>query len=1337
MFLDPHKWHGSESWDTGSRVLVVAYSLKGFEKASEDHKRALREAGFPLPQSSREGCFGKDGVDGNSQASPSNTADGGVVASQETSGVSSALDRGVVASQETSGVSSALDGGVAASQETSGVSSALDGGVAASQETSGVSSALDGGVAASQETSGVSSALDGGVAASRETSGVSSDLEGGLLASRETGSVSRTLVGGDQASRFLDGSSGFQGTVFEPSSAVDRTLHAPCQVVGVRLGFGFEGENSQASRSNTADGGQGIFLDCRSQQSSGGSSGVARDEHAASGIRRSVQFEAVAQGRLTPGGSCRKGILVDGFSGRSGRKGKKVSWAADVQSDSVRKAQVFTCHACQLDSLGVCAVCERDVLGMDAVLASPLRPSGDSGVGGVRGAVREGVTGCGGVLGEGSWCGGALGVRDESLYAASVRPKAAPPEERSELSEASAVCKLLWGESVGQMNDHVSQGLVHNTGSPDGSCVERSVNSCDFEQRALKEVLRSEARSLDRAGNCRPEDVNHVQLLSDRICRLEEVCCKAGDVEASLLDSAEVLTSHTVPGEEVERHFELWRDAAVSELVSLLREKKALALVTKRTLEDYESAGTTVTFLPAKMVWLRKAGGRFKARLTARGNFMPVTAGAELAATGVDVCTLRIALSHAVKKEWCGAITDVATAFLNAPLLHRTRPRLEPPPMTTSSPESVIALRIPKVLTRNRCLEDFLPEHSEGEEWFMLVLRALYGLDQSPRDWSIVRDNDLSGAVVQMGERSFSLKQSRVDANMWFLQDSSDHLKAPGEFEPLAVLLVYIDDFLALGSPVAVRALLDTVSKLWKCGKVEWIDEVGKAAVKFFGFELRWSGGDLILSQYSYIEDLARRYPALKTSLTPLPPGTVAVEEVGSNSPEDLAACQSLLGELIWLACRTRPDIAYAVSRLAGLMTKNATAVRSLAHHLLGYVIGTADLRYAKEPVDEQWLSLWGSQQVLVQTDASFAPAGEKSHESTFLFVQGHLVGWLTARQPFMAASTAEAELLSTMTGFVYGRAQGYVCQELWGSKALLTVQNDNTAAISIVSGDSTNWRSRHLRIRSHVVRQAVRGGHLSLSHVPGEWNVSDAGTKSLSLPRLKLLREGMGLVNISVIAEKSAVRKLQGVVLVLTAVSAAGQSSEKVASSKGEWELLTLMFLTACTAIALWELCRWGLQVLVRAFQPRVLEPEQELEGALEGEEQPDHEDDLVELPHRPMVALNPVEPAPPPATEERRTLPVFDAGDPEAVDRAFRELEPGQQFVLRYVDDELVVQGRDEGGVFGVDSEGQRVNAGRWIREAEGRAAAEVLRQGTRAFLDRDSDSAAQRTTGVPTGA
>ena len=97
MALDPHKWHGSEPWDLGSRVLLVAYSLKGYEKASDDQKRVLKEVGFLLPRSSCEGCFEKEGVDGNSRVSPSNTAEGGVVASRETSSVSSSLDGGIAA----------------------------------------------------------------------------------------------------------------------------------------------------------------------------------------------------------------------------------------------------------------------------------------------------------------------------------------------------------------------------------------------------------------------------------------------------------------------------------------------------------------------------------------------------------------------------------------------------------------------------------------------------------------------------------------------------------------------------------------------------------------------------------------------------------------------------------------------------------------------------------------------------------------------------------------------------------------------------------------------------------------------------------------------------------------------------------------------------------------------------------------------------------------------------------------------------------------------------------------------------------------------------------------
>ena len=48
FFLDPHKWHASEAWDSGSRILVVAYAVKGVDKLEHTAVRELQGVGFPV-----------------------------------------------------------------------------------------------------------------------------------------------------------------------------------------------------------------------------------------------------------------------------------------------------------------------------------------------------------------------------------------------------------------------------------------------------------------------------------------------------------------------------------------------------------------------------------------------------------------------------------------------------------------------------------------------------------------------------------------------------------------------------------------------------------------------------------------------------------------------------------------------------------------------------------------------------------------------------------------------------------------------------------------------------------------------------------------------------------------------------------------------------------------------------------------------------------------------------------------------------------------------------------------------------------------------------------------
>ena len=73
---------------------------------------------------------------------------------------------------------------------------------------------------------------------------------------------------------------------------------------------------------------------------------------------------------------------------------------------------------------------------------------------------------------------------------------------------------------------------------------------------------------------------------------------------------------------------------------------------------------------------------------------------------------------------------------------------------------------------------------------------------------------------------------------------------------------------------------------------------------------------------------------------------------------------------------------------------------------------------------------------LIVHTDASFAAAAGRSHECAVVYQDGALISWVSSKQPFTAQSTAQAELLSTMTGYQLGRAHQYLASELFGGNA-------------------------------------------------------------------------------------------------------------------------------------------------------------------------------------------------------------------------------------------------------------------------------------------------------------
>ena len=148
-------------------------------------------------------------------------------------------------------------------------------------------------------------------------------------------------------------------------------------------------------------------------------------------------------------------------------------------------------------------------------------------------------------------------------------------------------------------------------------------------------------------------------------------------------------------------------------------------------------------------------------------------------------------------------------------------------------------------------------------------------------------------------------------------------------------------------------------------------------AVRYLGVEiLKCPGSDgFTISQQAYIQEL------LSSDIHPthLPAPREWVETAESQDDveeleeQDLRKAQKYVGEALWLATRTRPDVMFLVNHMSSLVSRKPLYVQRLATRLLAYLSGTSDLR----------LQLGGRQgsdkEVIIFTDASYAPFGRRS----------------------------------------------------------------------------------------------------------------------------------------------------------------------------------------------------------------------------------------------------------------------------------------------------------------------------------------------------------------------
>ena len=546
----------------------------------------------------------------------------------------------------------------------------------------------------------------------------------------------------------------------------------------------------------------------------------------------------------------------------------------------------------------------------------------------------------------------------------------------------------------------------------------------------------------------------------------------------------------TVGMQEVRSELQEWVAPAKKEYIAMTEELKAVRPVKRKEIDELPRV---VEFLPSKAVCTRKApDGRRKVRGVVCGNFASSSANEDTYASGADATQIRSLAKLAAMRGWSMAGTDIRTAFLHAPRRDDSK---------------TVVMEVPAI---------FRECGLAGKEEVWIIDKAVYGLTTSPKDWGVHRDSTFK-KMAWSGEDEEGLRwdmkfEVTPEPNLWRIMGSRKEGKETVE-KHMGFMSIYVDDVLMTGKKEVIIAAVGCIEKEWALSSLEWPS--AEEPLRRCGFEVWETAEGFDLRQSSYAKELVEKWGVLEKVEVPM---FKTPEEEEEPDPTMLRRAQAITGGLLWLATKTRPDLMAGVATMARNM-KSPKQVVDVGMVLLKYVNATVDvgLQYTK-------VSGWGARDHLsvkrhdklleVFSDISYGTAGDhKNVQGILVYFAGSPIAWEATKQPFVAQSTAEAELIGYCESLVAGRATAALPEVILGEQLTQKrIYGDNVAAIALASNGSGSWRTRHLRIRAASLRWALEDGGWSLTHLSGKQLVADGMTKSLNGQAFERFREDLGM---------------------------------------------------------------------------------------------------------------------------------------------------------------------------------------------------------------------------------
>jgi hypothetical protein len=395
--------------------------------------------------------------------------------------------------------------------------------------------------------------------------------------------------------------------------------------------------------------------------------------------------------------------------------------------------------------------------------------------------------------------------------------------------------------------------------------------------------------------------------------------------------------------------------------------------------------------------------------------------------------------------------------------------------------------------------EEIFMEQPEGyvepgnEHKVCLLLRSLYGLKQSARQW-------YKHLRASMKTWNFSESIAGDIAVFTKIDDAGN----------IVVVVVYVDDLSILASTLALIAEFKA-----RIASIYRFTDVGEIT-HFLGLRVLRNRKTRTISidQQHYIEKIVERFD-FETAPPKWTPMTSSSKLVASHHPTADSALQkryqSMVGSLMYAMLGSRPDICFAVNKLAQYGSNPDEEHLAAAQRVFQYLKATRDYRLTYNGNTGSELVGW--------CDADWASDPDTRRSTTgYVFQVGSgSIAWATRKQRTVALSSTESEYMALAESLQHTIWTTQILKNLnFGFDLPIPLKSDSKGARDLAKNNVFHKLSKHIEIRYHFIREKVEDGFVILNEVKSAANVADIFTKALPEPAHQRHVRALGLIGTS-----------------------------------------------------------------------------------------------------------------------------------------------------------------------------------------------------------------------------